>query len=81
MRMIGFTVPYCIIGMLMFIGVRGIANIVQSSLTIRICVEVVFGIILFSILVFMYESISRKRVITSLIKDKVFGNIVLKIKS
>lgn len=73
MRMIGSTIPYFIIGMLMFTGVRGIAGIVQVSRTVLICIEVISGVILFAALSFLYEGITGKKMITSLIKDKIFG--------
>lgn len=71
-RMIGSTIPYFIIGVLMLIGVRGISGIIQGNLTVHLCIEVLLGGILFVTLSFLYEYITKKRILMTFIKGDIF---------
>lgn len=70
-KMIGSTLPYFIIGVLMLIGVRGISRMIQGNLTIHIGIEILFGGSMFTILSFLYEYITGKRMLLALIMGKI----------
>lgn len=69
-RMIGTTIPYFLVGLIMLLGVRMIAGIVHGSLFLQMCVEITCGVVIFVVLSLAYERISKKQIIMSMIKGK-----------
>lgn len=56
----------------MLIGVRGISGIIQGNLTAHLCIEVLFGGILFVALSILYEYITKKRILMTFLKGDIF---------
>lgn len=71
MNMIETTIPYFVMGVIMYVVVRTIAKIVQGTLLTHICTEIVAGVMVFVVLSIIYELVSGNRNILSVMKKRM----------